>query len=432
MNAPPIGPRAAHGKRPRFNPFAALGPGLITGAADDDPSGIATYSQAGAQFGFQMLWTLVLTYPFMAVFQLICAEIARVSGHGLASNMKSSFPIGIVRGVVILLLLANVLNIAADIAAMGEAAALVTNIDSRWFTVSFALGSLLLQIYVPYRRYVRYLKWLTLALFAYVGVVLMIDVPWRAVVTSVAWPIVPATAAAATMIVAVFGTTISPYLFFWQASQEVEEIAANQGQPLKLDHHGAASEFRRLRFDTWGGMAFSNIIAFTIMLATAATLHAHGQTQITTAAQAAEALRPLAGVFAFALFALGIIATGLLAVPVLAGSAAYALSEAMGWRAGLDLKLRDAKGFYAIISVAILAAVAMDFSDINPITALFWSAVVNGVVAVPVMIVIMLLSRRRSVMGIYTVKHLHRYIGWAAVGLMALASCVMFVTLATG
>jgi Mn2+/Fe2+ NRAMP family transporter len=419
-------------KPPRFNPFAALGPGLITGAADDDPSGITTYSQAGAQFGFHMLWTVVLTYPFMAVFQLICAEIARVSGHGLAANMKLSFPITVVRSVVMLLLLANTLNIAADIAAMGEASALVTGIDSRFFTVGLSLTTLLLQVFVPYRRYVRFLKWLTLSLFAYIGVVLMIDVPWGAVGAAVIRPSLPFTAAAATMIVAVFGTTISPYLFFWQASQEVEEIALKEGRPLKFDHHGAPSEFRRLRIDSWGGMAFSNVIAFAIMLGTAATLHAHGQTEITTAAQAAQALRPIAGDFAFALFALGIIATGLLAVPVLAGSAAYALSETMGWPAGLELKLRQARGFYAVIGIAIAAAVVLDFSPISPITALFWSAVVNGVVAVPVMVVIMLLSRRRSVMGIYTVKRLHRFLGWAAVLLMTIASCAMFGALIFG
>jgi Mn2+/Fe2+ NRAMP family transporter len=272
----------------RFNPLAALGPGLITGAADDDPSGIATYSQAGAQFGFQMLWTVVLTYPFMAAFQLICAQIARVSGHGLAANMKASFPIAIVRGVVVLLLIANVLNIAADIAAMGQAATLVTGIDSHWFTVGFALLSMLVQLFVPYRRYVRLLKWLTLSLFAYVGVVLLVAIPWGDVARAVAWPQVPRTAAAATMIVAVFGTTISPYLFFWQAAQEVEDIAADDAQPLRANHRGAAQEFRRLRFDSWGGMAFSNIIAFTIMLATAATLHGQGGQPIATAAEASQ------------------------------------------------------------------------------------------------------------------------------------------------
>jgi Mn2+/Fe2+ NRAMP family transporter len=419
----------ADSKDKRFNPFTALGPGLVTGAADDDPSGIATYSQAGAQFGFQMLWTVVLTYPFMAVFQLICAEIARVSGKGLARNMVRSFPRPLVMGIVLLLLFANVLNIAADLAAMGEVTALVVGTKSHLYTVGFALVSLLLQVFVPYHRYVGLLKWLTLALFAYVGVVLIVDVPWGTALKATVWPQFELTSAAATMVVAVFGTTISPYLFFWQAAQEVEEIGRDHKRPLKRGSIAAAApELRRMQIDTWGGMGFSNLISFSIIVATAATLHASGKT-ITSAADAAMALRPIAGDFAFALFAIGIIGTGLLAVPVLAGSAAYALSEAMGWRAGLELAPKRARQFYGIITIAILGAVLLDFSHINPVTALFWSAVVNGVVAVPVMAVIMVLANRRSVMGSFRLGRWQSRIGWAATGLMATASATMLVLL---
>jgi len=412
----------------RFNPFTALGPGLITGAADDDPSGIATYSQAGAQFGFQMLWTVVLTYPFMAVFQLICAEIARVSGYGLARNMRRSFPRPLVLAVVALLLVANVLNIAADLAAMGEVSALVTGLSSHGFTIALALLSLLLQLFVPYHRYVGLLKYLTLALFAYVGVVMVIDVPWTTALRATVWPQLPLTAGAATMVVALFGTTISPYLFFWQASQEVEEIGKDHKTPLVRDAGAAPHELRRLRFDTWGGMGFSNLISFFIILSTAATLHASGRT-INSAADAAAALRPLAGDFAFALFATGILGTGMLAVPVLAGSAAYALSEVMGWRAGLELAPRRARNFYAVITAAIIAGVALDFSPVKAETALFWSAVVNGVVAVPVMAVIMVLANKRSVMGDFTLGRWSGRLGWTATALMTAASATMIVLL---
>ena len=422
----PPAPAAAPAKR--FNPFTALGPGLVTGAADDDPSGIATYSQAGAQFGFQMLWTVVLTYPFMAVFQLICAEIARVSGKGLARNMADSFPRSLVFGIVVLLLFANTLNIAADLAAMGEVATLVTGIKTHGWTIGFATISLLLQVFVPYHRYVGLLKWLTLVLFAYVGVVLIVDVPWGAALRATVWPQLQFTSAEATMVVAVFGTTISPYLFFWQAAQEVEDIGRDKKRPLKRDKAAAPDEMRRMQFDTWGGMGFSNLISFTIILATAATLHASGAT-INSAADAANALRPIAGDFAFALFAVGIIGTGMLAVPVLAGSAAYALSEVMGWRAGLERKLGAASKFYGVITIAIVAALLLDFSHINPMTALFWSAVVNGVVAVPVMAVIMVLANRRRVMGDFTLARWHGRLGWMATGLMALASATMLVLL---
>jgi Mn2+/Fe2+ NRAMP family transporter len=415
--------------RHRFNPFAALGPGLITGAADDDPSGITTYSQAGAQFGFQMLWTVLLTYPFLAVFQLICAETARVSGLGLAANIKTSFSPVILRGVVVLLLIANTLNIAADLSAMGAAAELAVGVDHHLMTVAFALLTLGLQVFVPYHRYVRLLKWLTLALFAYVAVVIIVGVSPAAVVGAVLHPTLKLDTATATMVVAILGTTISPYLFFWQSSQEIEEMGLHHRRPLRDAPRNARTELRRLRIDSWGGMAVTHIISLSIMLATAATLNAHGITRIDSAADAAEALRPLAGNFAFGLFAIGIIGTGLLAVPVLAGSAAYALSETMGWRAGLELKPAEARGFYGLIAAAIITAMLLNFSAIDPITALFWSAVVNGMVAVPVMVVIMVLAHKHSVMGRFTLSRWHGRIGWAATALMAVASAVMFATL---
>ena len=422
---------ATAGKPPpkRFNPFAALGPGLVTGAADDDPSGIATYSQAGAQFGYQMLWTVVLTYPFLATFQLTCAEIARVTGRGLAANMKRAFHPLVVRGVVLLLLVANIFNIAADVAAMGEAATLVTGLDHRLMTVFFAGLSLALQIFIPYHRYVSVLKWLTLVLFAYVGVVLLVAVPWREVLVSLVWPQFALTTAAATMIVAVFGTTISPSLFFWQSSQELEDMGVHHARPLRRDRKSAPAELARMRLDTWGGMGLTHIVSLCIMISTAATLHVAGITTIESAGQAAQALRPIAGDLAFALFAIGIIGTGLLAVPVLAGSAAYALSEALGWRAGLELKPAEARGFYSVIGLAVSAAVLLDFTGVEPIVALYWSAVVNGVVAVPVMAVIMVLASRHAVMGSFMVRRWHRGFGWGATALMGVASVVMFATL---
>ncbi|MCI3132310.1 NRAMP family divalent metal transporter [Phenylobacterium aquaticum] len=414
------------GRPRRFNPFTALGPGLITGAADDDPSGIATYSQAGAGFGLQMLWTVVLTYPFMAAFQSVCARIGRVSGRGLAANIQRVFPPWIVVGVVGLLLIANILNIAADLASMGEAAALVIGGDQHLYTAGFALVTLALQVFVPYHRYVRLLKWLTLALFAYVAVAFIVHVPWLAVLHATVMPKLKFSAEEATLVVAVFGTTISPYLFFWQASEEVEDIAPAGEHPLTQAPAEAPAALQRIGWDTYVGMAFSNLIAFFIILSTAVTLHAAGVTQIQTAGQAANALRPIAGDFAFALFALGIIGTGLLAIPTLAGSAAYALSEALGWKEGLERRFSDAQGFYGVIAVAILAGLALSYSPLDPIQALFWSAVVNGVIAVPLMVVIMLVATARTIMGGFIATPLQRTVGWAAVAIMAVASAVMF------
>ena len=406
-----------------------LGPGLITGAADDDPSGIATYSQAGARFGFLTLWTVVFTYPLMVGIQMVSARIGRVTGHGLASNIGRNFPRPVVYGIVLLLIVANTINIAADIAAMGEALQLIIGGPSHVYVVVFGVVSLLLQVFLTYQRYVRYLKWLTLALLSYVVLVLTIDIPWREVAAHSLTPHFALTAEYLTVIVAVFGTTISPYLFFWQASQEVEELDADPAAgALAQVPEGAEEHLRRIKIDTYLGMAFSNIVAFCIILGTAATLNAAGITDIQTSAQAAEALRPLVGDFAFLLFALGIIGTGLIAVPVLAGSAAYAVTEVFEWRRGLDLQLLEAREFYTIIALATLGGVALDFSPIDPIRALFWSAVVNGVIAVPIMVVMMLLADDAKVMGGFTVTRHLKALGWLATGTMAAAVAAMFAT----
>jgi NRAMP (natural resistance-associated macrophage protein)-like metal ion transporter len=406
-----------------------LGPGLITGAADDDPSGIATYSQAGAQFGFLTLWTIVFTYPLMVGIQLVSARIGRVTGHGLASNIGRHFPRPVVYAIVSLLLVANTINIAADIAAMGESLQLIVGGPPHVYAIVFGLICLLLQVFLTYQRYVRYLKWLTLFLLSYVLLVLTIQIPWREVAAHSLTPHFSLTAEYLTVIVAVFGTTISPYLFFWQASQEVEELTADPAaNALAHAPEGAEEHLRRIKIDTYLGMAFSNIVAFCIILGTAATLNAAGVRDIQTAAQAAEALRPLAGPFAFLLFALGIIGTGLIAVPVLAGSAAYAVAEIFEWKRGLDLKLLEAREFYTIIALATLGGVALDFSPIDPIRALFWSAVLNGVIAVPIMVVMMLLADDRKVMGGFTVTRWLKALGWLATGTMAAAVAAMFAT----
>jgi Mn2+/Fe2+ NRAMP family transporter len=409
------------------HPLARVGPGLITGVADDDPSGIATYSQAGAQFGLNMLWTMPLCFPLMAAIQSICARIGRVTGKGLAANMKVAFPPIVVRAVVLLLLVANTLNIAADLAAMGEVGQLVTRVDRHLMTLGFVLLSLGLQLFVPYHRYVSYLKWLTLSLLAYAAVLFTVHVPWGEVALRTVWPKFALNAGAATVVVGIFGTTISPYLFFWQASEEVEDMHANRGRALKKDKASAKPELRRIRWDTWSGMFYSDITAFFIILATAVTLHVAGITDIQTAAQAASALKPLAGNFAFLLFTIGLLGVGLIGVPVLAGSGAYALAEAMGWSEGLERRVQDARGFYAVIAVSVLLALVIQFSPIDPMKALFWSAVINGVVAVPLMAVIIILASRKSVMGAYTATRSLIVLGWIGTAVMGVAALCMLI-----
>ena len=415
-------------RRLREHPVSNIGPGLITGVADDDPSGVVTYTQAGAQFGLNMLWTMPVAFPLMAAVQLMCACIGRVTGKGLAANIKEAFPPVILKGVVMLLLVANTLNIAADVAAMGEVGELVTGINARLMTLLFVVVTLSLQVLVPYHRYVFYLKWLTLSLLAYAAVLFTVHVPWKEVAFRTVWPTFTPNAQAATMVVAIFGTTISPYLFFWQASEEVEDMQRHDGAPpLLKDPATAHRELRRIRWDTWSGMFYSDITAYFIILATAVTLHAAGITDIETAAQAAAALRPLAGNSAFILFAIGIIGVGLIGVPVLAGSAGYALSEAMGWKWGLERRACDARGFYGVIIVSVLAALAIQYSPISPMKALFWSAVINGVVAVPLMVVIIILASKKSVMGDYAASRPIVLLGWIATAIMGAAALGMLI-----
>jgi NRAMP (natural resistance-associated macrophage protein)-like metal ion transporter len=410
------------------HPLARMGPGLVTGAADDDPSGIATYSQAGAQFGLNMLWTMPLTYPLMAAIQSLCGRIGRVTGEGLAVNIKRAFPPWVLYGTVCLLLVANTLNIGADVAAMGQVLALMIGGNRELQTIGLAAASLLMQVFIPYRRYVKYLKWLTLSLLSYVAVLFTVHVPWAQVVLRTVVPKLRLDVSTATVIVGVFGTTISPYLFFWQCSEEVEDLRARRGDVALLhDAAAAPAELRRIRWDTWSGMLYSNLVAFSIILAAAVTLHTAGVTDIQTAAQAAAALRPLAGDFAFYLFGLGILGVGALGVPVLAGSAGYALAEAMGWTEGLEARARDARGFYGVIAAAMLVGLALGFTPINPIRALFYAAVINGIAAVPLIVVVLLLASNPSVMGRYPANRFSLALGWVTAVAMACASVVMLI-----
>ena len=407
-------------------PLKQFGPGLITGAADDDPSGIATYSQGGAQFGFGLLWTLVLTFPLMVAIQLVSAHIGRVTGKGLAKNMAEVLPSSLVTLLVTLLFVANTINVGADLAAMGEAAKLVAGFGEHEFTIAFAIASLLLQMFIAYRRYARFLTVLTLSLFAYVALVFFIHLDWGAIGAGMIGLHPNLSEAAATTIVAIFGTTISPYLFFWQSAQEVEEVDQDANEnALTQSPEQAPAAFARIRVDTIAGMLMSNLIGLAIMIATAATLHAVGKTDIQTAAQAAQALEPIAGRFAFLLFSIGIIGTGLLAIPVLAGSAAYAIGEARGWRASLDTMPWEAKGFYTVIFAAIALGLGIDYSPIDPIKALYWSAVLNGVIAVPMMAAMMVVASHGKSMGTFTAGPVLKILGWTTTAVMAAAAITM-------
>jgi NRAMP (natural resistance-associated macrophage protein)-like metal ion transporter len=408
--------------------FKQLGPGLVTGAADDDPSGIATYSQAGAQFGFNMLWTMVLTYPLMTAVQLVSAHIGRVTGCGLAKNLGEVLPKQVVLSLVASLFVANTINIGANLSAMGAAVQLIIGGYPQLYAVLFAAISLLLQMFVSYERYAGYLKWLTLVLFAYVAVLFVVEVDWAQAAKQLVMPQFPLSGDSFTVVVAILGTTISPYLMFWQSSQEVEEIDRRpDAKPLMVDPLQAKKEMRRMRLDTLVGMAVSNVVAIAIMMSAAATLNAQGKTHVGSAADAAEALKPIAGEFAFALFCLGIIGTGLLSLPVLAGSAAYALGEAQGWKCGLDNKPWEAVGFYSVIAAATLLGIGIGFSPLDPIRALFWSAVINGFVAVPVMAAMMWLAQHPDQMGRYKVSSPIQVLGWSATALMAAAAMSMLI-----
>jgi NRAMP (natural resistance-associated macrophage protein)-like metal ion transporter len=400
-----------------------LGPGLITGAADDDPSGIATYSQVGAQFGTAMLWTMLFSFPLMAAMQEICARLGRITGAGIAANLRKHYPKPLLICAITLLCVANVFNLGADIAAIGAAAKLVFGGNLNTYAVGFGLLSIFLQIYLPYRRYVRYLKWLTLALFAYVGTAFVVHVPWSTVLRATFVPSMQRNSNYWMGLIAVLGTTISPYLFFWQASEEAEEVrATRQASALTRKPRQAFAQFRRIAFDTRVGMALSNLIGFFIILTAALTLHTSASTQgIQTAADAAKALKPVAGNFAFLLFAIGIIGTGLLAIPVLAGSAAYGVAEAFHWRASLGSKPNQARRFYFVIAAATVTGLLLNFAGLDPIRALYWSAIVNGIAAAPLMAMLMIMSASFAVVREFTLPLYLRVVGWAATA--GYASC---------
>jgi Mn2+/Fe2+ NRAMP family transporter len=413
---------------------SVLGPGLITGASDDDPSGIATYSQAGAQFGFGALWLTLFSYPLMCAIQEISAMIGRVTGSGISASLSKAYPRPVVLGIVLLLLISSIFNLGADLGAMGEAAQMLAG-GARWmYIIGFGVLSILLQVFIPYTRYVKYLKWLSVSLFAYVVTAFLSHVSWsEALRATILPPLHSFRGEYSTMVVAVLGTTISPYLFFWQASQEAEEVRDNkEDKPLRKNPRDAPEQLRRIKFDTYLGMSVSNLVAFFIMVTSAATLHAHGHTNIQTATEAAQALEPLAGRFAYILFAAGIIGTGLLAVPVLAGSAAYAIEEAMQWRVGLEMKPRRALKFYGTLGAATLAGLAMNFIHLDPIKALFVAAVINGILAAPVMALMMLLTQKRKVMEQFTLPLYLKILGWAGATAMCAASAVFLVGLIKG
>lgn len=407
-----------------------LGPGLTTGAADDDPSGIATYSQAGAQYGLQLIWLSLFTYPFMATVQEMCARIGLVSGQGLAANIKKHYSARALYIVTGLLFFANTLNIAADLGAMSAATRLLLpSVGFEVLVIAFALVSLALQIFTTYARYAKYLKYLTLALLSYVAVALAVSLDWGDVFYHTLVPSLSFTQDQIFLICAVLGTTISPYLFFWQTSQEVEEDIL-KGETTIKERKAEASvrTMRKMRIDVWSGMAFSNVITFFIFAACAGTLYAHGVTNIATADQAAAALRPF-GEFAYLLFALGIIGTGLLAVPILAGSTAYALSESFGWKDGLYLKLKQARSFYGVIIVSMLLGIAANFAHLDPIKGLIYAAVANGVIAPIILYFVVRLSSDKRLMGEYANRPFVSTLGWVTIGFMSLSGIAAILTL---
>jgi Mn2+/Fe2+ NRAMP family transporter len=421
--------RATTGPKKKVNWRDVLGPGLITGASDDDPSGIATYSQAGAQFSYGLGWTMILTYPLMSAVQMVSARIGRVTGHGIAGNLVRHYPAWLANSVVILLLVANTINIGANLGAMADATGLVTGLPPHMFLIAFAAFCAGSEVLLRYTTYVRVLKWLTLALLAYVITLFLVDIPWASAARALVIPRVALDSTTLMMIVAILGTTISPYLFFWQASEEAEEVQDDpEARPLKCDPQDGPGQLTRIGLDTLIGMAASNLVALAIMFTTAATLNANGVTDIRTSADAAEALRPVAGQYASAIFALGIVGTGLLAVPVLAGSAAYALGEARRWPVGLDRRPKRANAFYGTIVAATAIGALMNFTPIDPIRALIVSAVINGIVSVPVMAVMMLMATRSSVMGDFTLSRPLLWIGWLATAVMAAAAIALGLT----
>ena len=426
---PSKGPRSpvVEPARPRL--LQVLGPGLITGASDDDPSGIATYSQAGAQFAYGLTWTMLFTYPLMTAVQMVAARLGRTTGRGIAGLLRRHAPNWLLQCVVVLLLVANTVNLGADLGAMADATRLLAGGPHALWLVLFGVVCVSLQLFLQYARYVAVLKWLTLVLFAYVATLFFTHVPWSEVAASLVVPRLRWDKEYLTTVVAVLGTTISPYLFFWQASQEAEDLREDpQRDPLVVAPEQGGPELRRIELDTLVGMGLSNAIALAIIVTAAATLHANGVTDVQTSAQAAEALRPIAGRWAFLLFTLGVVGTGLLAVPVLAGSAAYAIGEARKWPVGLARQPMEARAFYATVIVATVLGVVMNFTPLDPIKALYWSAVVNGVVAVPVMAAMMTLASRPGVMGRFAIGLRLKTLGWVATIAMGVAAAAMIVT----
>jgi NRAMP (natural resistance-associated macrophage protein)-like metal ion transporter len=410
--------------KPRL--FAMLGPGLITGASDDDPSGIATYMQTGAALGYGASWTLLFSYPLMVAIQIVSGRIGRTTGEGIVGNLRKVCPLWLVYASILLLLVANVINIGADIGAMGESVQILIGGPPLLYVLGFGIICAVGQIFLTYKHYVSVLRWLSVALFAYVATLFFVKVDWTGLARGLFLPRLSSQSDYWTSIVAILGTTISPYLFFWQSSQEVEDTNAfPDRKPLKEAPHQAEAANARISSDTMVGMGFSNVIALAIMTTAAATLNASGVTNVQTAADAAKALEPLAGHLAEVIFALGILGTGLLAVPVLAGSSAYAAGEAFGWPIGLDRAPRQAKAFYGVIAAATLAGVLLNFSPIDPMKALFWSAVINGVVAVPIMVLTMIMASSPRVMGDHIVGGWIRAVGWIATAVMALAAAAM-------
>ncbi|HEX5323668.1 MAG TPA: Nramp family divalent metal transporter [Capsulimonadaceae bacterium] len=418
-----------HQKETKTGWLSSLGPGLITGASDDDPSGIATYSQVGAQYGYNILWTMLFSYPLMAAIQEISARIGRVTGRGISANIRRFYSPWLLYPIVLLMLIANTINLGADLGAMGDAVRLLAGGPRLVYTAIIAVLCMGAQTFIPYTRYAQFLKWLTLALFTYVGVVFVAHIPWGKALVGTIRPTIHFSSSYLTDMIAVLGTTISPYLFFWQASEEVEEERSEPTEmPLLRAPRQSRFQFHRILVDTYVGMGFSNLISFFIILTAAAVLHAHGVNSVQTASQAAEALRPIAGRFAFLLFGLGIIGTGLLAVPVLAGSAAYGVGEAMGWPVGLEHEPMRAKRFYLVLALATLVGLALNLIHIDPIKALFWTAVINGVVAVPVMVVMMIMTLNPKIMGQFVLPLRLKIMGWLSTAAMLAAAIGLFAT----
>ncbi|CDX40062.1 putative manganese transp [Mesorhizobium sp. SOD10] len=416
----------AKGPFQRF--LRTIGPGFITGASDDDPSGIGTYSQAGAQLGFNIGWSMLFTFPLMAAIQEIAARIGRTTGKGISGNLSRHYPAPVLSVVVMLLFVANVINIGADLSAMADALKLLVGGPRSLYVVAFAIICVSAIVFLDYTRYVSVLKWITLSLFAYVVAMFAANVPWIDAAKGLFIPHFEWSGAFFTTLLAILGTTISPYLFFWQASQEVEEEELKlSAEPLRWAPWQATRAFRRIRADTLVGMAFSNLIGVAIMFTTAATLHKAGVTDIASSTDAAKALEPVAGKFAFIIFSAGIIGTGLLAVPVLAGSAAFAVGEALRWPVGLQRKPKEAAAFYATLAAATALGTGIMFTPIDPIKALYWSAVINGMCAVPVMVMMMLMAAGKDIMGEFPVQGWLRALGWLSTLAMGMSSVGLII-----